>query len=69
MDDPSLGSVLIYADVNLGIVIPLFVFFEMLIEKNRMAHPVDKKTDWFYKNEEYDRKLDDRADKNNYRTL
>ena len=43
----------------LGIVIPLFVLFEMLIEKNRMAHPVDKKTDWFYKNEEYDRKLDD----------
>lgn len=28
-----------------------------------------KKTDWFYKNEEFDRKLDDRADKNNYRTL
>ena len=27
----------------LGIVIPLFVLFEMLIEKNRMAHPVDKK--------------------------
>ena len=54
---------------TLGIVIPLFVLFEMLIEKNRMAHPVDKKTDWFYKNEEYDRKLDDRADKNNYRTL
>lgn len=53
----------------LGIVIPLFILFEMLIEKNRMAHPVDKKTDWFYKNEEYDRKLDDRADKNNYRTL
>ena len=53
----------------LGIIIPLFVLFEMLIEKNRMAHPVDKKTDWFYKNEEYDRKLDDRADKNNYRTL
>ena len=25
--------------------------------------------DWFYKNEQYDRKLDDRADKNNYRTL
>lgn len=53
----------------LGIIIPLLVFFEMLIEKNNMAHPVDKKTDWFYKNEEYDRKLDDRADKNNYRTL
>ena len=30
---------------------------------------VDKKTDWFYKNEQFDRKMDDRADKNNYRTL
>jgi len=30
---------------------------------------VDKQTDWFYKNKEYDRKLDERADKNQYRTL
>ena len=41
----------------------------MLMDKNRTNHPVDKKTDWFYKNEEFDRKLDDRADKNNYRTM
>ena len=33
----------------LGIVIPLFVLFEMLIEKNRMAHPVDKKQTGFTK--------------------
>ena len=26
-----------------------------------------KKTDWFYKNENFDRKLDERADKNNYK--
>ena len=43
--------------------------FDLLLDKNRKAHPKDKKTDWFYKNEQYDRKLDDRADKNNYRTL
>ncbi len=53
----------------IGIVIPIAVFFNLLIDKNRMAHPVDKKTDWFYKNEEYDRKLDERADKNQYRNL
>lgn len=52
-----------------GLVIPIAVLFDMLLDKNRMAHPADKKTDWFYKNEEYDRKLDERADKNNYRTL
>jgi hypothetical protein len=51
----------------LGVVLPMAVFFNLLIDKNRTNHPVDKKTDWFYKNEEYDRKLDDRADKNEYR--
>lgn len=51
----------------IGMVIPVAVFFNMLIDKNRMAHPVDKKTDWFYKNEEFDRKIDSRADTNQYR--
>ena len=53
----------------IGMVIPVAVLFDLLADKNRKAHPVDKKTDWFYKNENYDRKLDERADKNNYRTL
>lgn len=53
----------------IGIAIPLAAFFDVLLDKNRKAHPTDKKTDWFYKNEQFDRKMDDRADKNNYRTL
>lgn len=51
----------------IAIVIPIVILFNMLFEKNKMAHPVDKKTDWFYKNEEFDRKLDERADQNEYR--
>ena len=51
----------------IGVVLPIVVFFNMLMDKNRTNHPVDKKTDWFYKNEEYDRKLDERADQNEYR--
>ena len=43
----------------IGIILPICVVFELLLDKNRKAHPVDKKTDW----------LDERADKNNYRTL
>ena len=43
--------------------------FDVLLDKNRKAHPTDKKTDWFYKGKQYDRQLDERADKNNYRTL
>ncbi len=53
----------------IGIGVSLFAFLNILVDRNRAVHPTDKKTDWFYKNEEYDRKLDDRADKNNYRTL
>lgn len=52
-----------------GLILPLAALFDVLLDKNRKAHPTDKKTDWFYKNEQFDRKLDERADKNNYRTL
>lgn len=53
----------------LGIVLPLAVLLDLLFDKNRTAHPVDKKTDWFYKDKKFDREMDERADKNNYRTL
>lgn len=53
----------------IGVALPLLALFDILFDKTRKANPIDKKTDWFYKNEQYDRKLDERADKNNYRTL
>lgn len=53
----------------IGIILALAVLVDLLLDRGRKEHPVDKKTDWFYKNEKFDRKLDDRADKNNYRTL
>ena len=53
----------------IAITLPIVAVFDILLDKNRMKNPVDKQTDWFYKNEQYDRKLDERADKNNYRTL
>lgn len=53
----------------IGVVLPLSVLFDMLMDKSRKLHPKDKKTDWFYTNEKFDRQLDERADKNNYRTL
>lgn len=51
----------------LGVVLPLLILFDLLLDKNRKAHPIDKKTDWFYKNKEYDRKFDERADRNEYK--
>ena len=53
----------------IGILLPILVLLDLLLDKNRKDHPVDKKTDWFFKNKDYDRQYDERADKNNYRTL
>lgn len=53
----------------IGIIIPLAILLDLLLDKNRKANPKDKKTDWFFNNEQFDRKMDDRADKNNYRTM
>lgn len=51
----------------LGIIIPLLVLFDLLLDKNRKDHPVDKKTDWFFKNKDFDRQYDERADRNQYK--
>lgn len=53
----------------IGVILPLAVLIDLLLDKNRKANPVDKKTDWYYKDDKYDREMDERADKNNYRTL
>ena len=66
------GDLVLYTNLLVSLVamvIPLAAVIDVLLDKNRKANPVDKKTDWFYKDKEYDRKLDKRVDKNQYRTL
>ena len=53
----------------IGILLPIFALLDLMLDKSRKMRPKDKKTDWFYGDEKYDRKMDERADKNNYRTL
>ena len=53
----------------LGVLIPFLTVMDIFLNKERKGSTKDKKTDWFYKNEKFDRNLDERADKNNYRTL
>ena len=52
---------------GVGILLPLMVLFDTLLDKSRKINPIDKQTDWFYKNEQYDRKFDERADRNEYK--
>lgn len=53
----------------IGIILPLAVLIDLLLDNSRKENPTDKKTDWFYKNDKFDRELDERADKNNYRIM
>ena len=53
----------------LGIAIALCIVIDIAVQKVTAKHFTDNKTDWYFDNEKYDRKMDDRADKNQYRTL
>lgn len=50
-----------------GVAIPLFTFIDILVNKDRKGSGGSAKTNWFYDNPDYDRKMDERADKNNYK--
>lgn len=51
----------------IAIVIALMNLIDIVLSKYRKSENPSRKVDWFYKNENYDRKSDDRADKNNYK--
>jgi len=51
----------------LGIMLPVLTFLDILLNKNRDVGKMNKKSDWFYKNEKYEREFDERADRNQYR--
>lgn len=54
----------------IAILLAVFALIDMLVDKGRKANPIDKKTDWYFKNEKYDEELnarDSREDKNHYK--
>jgi hypothetical protein len=53
----------------LGLILGLCIILDIAVERVRSNHFSDNKTDWFFDNKDYDRKMDDRADKNQYKTL
>ena len=52
---------------TLGVIIPLLTLLDIALNKNRKGSVKDEKTDWFYTNKQYERKLDERADDNQYK--
>lgn len=59
-----LNSIFISA---IAVILSFLTFIDVMFNRDRKGSVNDSKTRWFYKNKAYDRKLDDRADKNNYR--
>lgn len=51
----------------LALILATAIFIDVLRDMMNSDGKKNKKTDWFYKNEQFDRKMDERADKNNYR--
>lgn len=51
----------------IGVIIPLLTVLDIAISKDRKSISRNKKTEWFYGNAEYERKLDERADRNQYK--
>ena len=62
-------SLNLIADV-IAIILAIFSIMDMLADKGRKINPSDGKTDWYFKNEKYDKELkerDKREDKNEYK--
>ncbi len=51
---------------GMAVILAILAIIDILIDK--VKAPVQVQTDWFYENKDYDRKIDDRADRNQYRT-
>lgn len=56
----------LFIDV-IAIAISFLVLADLVFNKYRGNKLGDKKTDWFFKNSDYDRKFDERADRNEYK--
>ena len=54
---------------TIAIILAIATLLDVLFNKDRTNNGSNKKTDWYYQNEKYDRQFDERADKNNYRTM
>lgn len=64
----SQGSPLTILMDFFGVILPLLSLIDIAINRDRFGKSEDRKTVWFYGNKDFDRQLDERADKNNYRT-
>lgn len=53
----------------LALFLALMIFIDSVIRKTKNTDKKSRKTDWYFKEEKYDKEVDDRIDKNHYKFL
>ena len=51
----------------IGLILGTMTLLNIAYEKTKLKHFTDNKTDWYFDNDKYNRKFDERADRNEYR--
>lgn len=51
----------------IAVIIPVIAIMDIGLKSGKKGSSKNRKTDWFYGTTEYDRNMDDRADKNQYK--
>ena len=51
----------------IAIILPILAIMSIGLRTGKKSSLKNKNTDWFYATDEYERKLDERADKNQYK--
>ncbi len=54
---------------GIGIALAFFTLIDVSFNRYRTNTSKSKKTDWFYDNKQFDREMDERADRNKYRLM
>jgi len=67
VDGAVLTDYTVFLNSFIAMLLAVLIFIDVLINKNRKGMVKDKNTDWFYTSKEFDRKLDERADRNQYK--
>lgn len=65
----EVGAVMTVFTGIVCMVLAIAILIDVLIDQKQKISPKDKNTDWFFKNKQFDRKYDERADRNQYKNL
>lgn len=51
----------------LGVILPIFIFCDVIFARQLYGEMEMRSSNWYFENQKYDRKFDERADRNQYK--